>query len=144
MYAFVEDDSEALMYFAAIGKETRGGATESLFDDVSFATITGVGFGGNNHSADAGAGAGAANGDDDVKEEDDNSIESSTSSEKMLDDIAADGADAEDSVKMEDLEMKKAKKSKQDQEESKEPSLSDRLGEARSRLEKAWHNFEPI
>ena len=69
VYAFVEDDSEALMYFAAIAKETRGGATESLFDDVSFATITGVGFGGNNHSADAAADDDDVNGDDDVEEE---------------------------------------------------------------------------
>ena len=44
VYAFVENDSEALMYFAAMSKETRGGATESLYDDVSFATMTGVGF----------------------------------------------------------------------------------------------------
>ena len=44
VYALVENDSEALMYFAAMSKETQGGATESLYDDVSFATITGVGF----------------------------------------------------------------------------------------------------
>ena len=105
VYAFVEDDSEALMYFAAIAKETRGGATESLFDDVSFATITGVGFGGNNHSADAGAGAGAANDDDDVKEEDDNSIESSTSSEKMLDDMEAQWMRMESRKRAETIEV---------------------------------------
>ena len=105
VYAFVEDDSEALMYFAAIAKETRGGATESLFDDVSFATITGVGFGGNNHSADAGAAAGAANGDDDVKEEDDNSSESSTSSEKMLDDMEAQWMRMESRKRAETIEV---------------------------------------
>ena len=99
VYAFVEDDSEALMYFAAIAKETRGGATESLFDDVSFATITGVGFGGNNNSADAGAD------DDDVKEEDDNSIESSTRSEKMLDDMEAQWMRMESRKRAETIEV---------------------------------------
>ncbi|CAL6351463.1 unnamed protein product [Bathycoccus prasinos] len=99
VYAFVEDDSEALMYFAAIAKETRGGATESLFDDVSFATITGVGFGGNNNSADAGAD------DDDVKEEDDNSSESSTRSEKMLDDMEAQWMRMESRKRAETIEV---------------------------------------
>jgi len=44
VYAYVEDDSEALMYFAAMSKETRGGATESFYDDVSFATLAGIEF----------------------------------------------------------------------------------------------------
>ena len=72
---------------------------------MSFATITGVGFGGNNHSADAGAGAGAANDDDDVKEEDDNSIESSTSSEKMLDDMEAQWMRMESRKRAETIEV---------------------------------------
>ena len=105
VYAFVEDDSEALMYFAAIAKETRGGATESLFDDVSFATITGVGFGGNNHSADAAADDDDVNGDDDVEEEDDNSSESSTRSEKMLDDMEAQWMRMESRKRAETIEV---------------------------------------
>ena len=72
---------------------------ESLFDDVSFATITGVGFGGNNNSADAGAD------DDDVKEEDDNSIESSTRSEKMLDDMEAQWMRMESRKRAETIEV---------------------------------------
>ena len=89
VYAFVENDSEALMYFAAMSKETRGGATESLYDDVSFATITGVGF------------------DSDDDEEEKNSVEDGkrSTSEKMLDDMEARWMRMESRKRAETLEM---------------------------------------
>lgn len=89
VYAFVENDSEALMYFAAMSKETRGGATESLYDDVSFATITGVGF------------------DSDDDEEEKNSAEDGkrSTSEKMLDDMEARWMRMESRKRAETLEM---------------------------------------
>ena len=89
VYAFVENDSEALMYFAAMSKETRGGATESLYDDVSFATITGVGF------------------DSDDEEEEKNSVEDGkrSTSEKMLDDMEARWMRMESRKRAETLEM---------------------------------------
>ena len=89
VYAFVENDSEALMYFAAMSKETRGGATESLYDDVSFATMTGVGF------------------DSDDEEEEKNSAEDGkrSTSEKMLDDMEARWMRMESRKRAETLEM---------------------------------------
>ena len=89
VYAFVENDSEALMYFAAMSKETRGGATESLYDDVSFATITGVGF------------------DSDDDEDEKNSVEDGkrSTSEKMLDDMEARWMRMESRKRAETLEM---------------------------------------
>ena len=80
VYAFVEDDSEALMYFAAMSKETRGGATESFYDDVSFATLTGIEF------SDRGISDGDVVVDDDDDHEED---DVGGSSEKMLDDLEA-------------------------------------------------------
>jgi len=79
VYAFVEDDSEALMYFAAMSKETRGGATESFYDDVSFATLAGIEF------SDKSISDGVVLDDDDDHEEGD----VGGSSEKMLDDLEA-------------------------------------------------------
>ena len=89
VYAFVENDSEALMYFAAMSKETRGGATESLYDDVSFAMMTGVGF------------------DSDDDEEEKNSAEDGkrSTSEKMLDDMEARWMRMESRKRAETLEM---------------------------------------
>ena len=80
VYAFVEDDSEALMYFAAMSKETRGGATESFYDDVSFVTLTGIEF----------SDRGISDGDVVVVVDDDHEEDGAgRSSEKMLDDLEA-------------------------------------------------------